>query len=79
MRYFQNSGKVHGHFFERDQPQGMIETGKLKVKVILTNVDERGFTFRLSKPLMPKVKIMLSVSKFINLKNCKKVKKNTGR
>lgn len=49
---------------ERDLPQGMIETGKLKVKVILTNVDESGFTFRLSKPLMPKVKIMLSVSKF---------------
>ena len=49
---------------ERDLPQGMIETGKLKVKVILTNVDKRGFTFRLSKPLMPKVKIMLSVSKF---------------
>ena len=48
---------------ERDLPQGMIETGKLKVKVILTNVDERGFTFRLSKPLMPKVKIMLSVNK----------------
>jgi len=49
---------------ERDLPQGMIETGKLKVKVILTNVDESGFTFRLSKPLMPKVKIMLRVSKF---------------
>ena len=48
---------------ERDLPQGMIETGKLKVKVILTNVDESGFTFRLTKPLMPKVKIRLRVSK----------------
>ena len=48
---------------ERDLPQGMIETGKLKVKVILTNGDESGFTFRLTKPLMPKVKIMLRVSK----------------
>jgi hypothetical protein len=48
---------------ERDLPQGIIETGKLKVKVILTNVDKNGFTFRLSKPLMPKVKIMLQVSK----------------
>ena len=48
---------------ERDLPQGMIETGKLKVKVNLTNVDESGFTFRLSKPLMPKVKVMLRVSK----------------
>jgi len=48
---------------ERDLPQGMIQTGKLNVKVILTNVDESGFTFRLNKPLMPKVKIMLQVSK----------------
>ena len=48
---------------ERDLPMGMIETGKLKVKVTLTNVDESGFTFRLSKPLMPKVKVMLRVSK----------------
>ena len=35
----------------------------LKVKVILTNVEEDGFTFRLNKPLMPKVKVMLRVSK----------------
>ena len=49
---------------ERDLPQGMIETGKLKLNVILTNVDESGFTFRMSKPLMPKVKIMLRISKF---------------
>ena len=48
---------------ERDLPQGMIETGNLKVKVILTNVEEDGFTFRLNKPLMPKVKVMLRVSK----------------
>ena len=48
---------------ERDLPQGMIETGKLRVKVILTNVDESGFMFRMTKPLMPKVKIMLRVSK----------------
>ena len=48
---------------ERDLPQGIIETGKLKAKVILTKVDESGFTFRFGRPLMPKVKIMLKVCK----------------
>jgi len=48
---------------EKDLPQGIIETANLKVKVSLMKIDDTGFTFRLGKALMPKVKIRLKVCK----------------
>ncbi len=48
---------------EKDLPQGIIETGKIKAKVSLAKVDENGFSFRLGQALMPKAKISLQVCK----------------
>ena len=48
---------------EKDFPQGIIETGKIKAKISMSKVDENGFSFRLGQALMPKVKISLQVSK----------------
>ena len=48
---------------EKDLPQGIIETGKIKAKVSLAKVDENGFSFRLGQALMPKAKISLQVRK----------------
>jgi len=51
---------------EKDLPQAIVETGKLKTKVSLTKVDETGITFRLGKPLMPRAKIFLQVLKGVH-------------
>jgi len=51
---------------EKDLPQAIVETGKLKTKVSLTKVDESGISFRLGKPLMPHVKIFLRVLKGVH-------------
>ena len=51
---------------EKDLPQAIVETGKLKTKVSLSKVDETGVTFRLGKPLMPRAKILIQVLKGIH-------------
>lgn len=48
---------------EKDLPQAIIETSNLKESVSLMKIDDTGFSFRLSKALMPKVKIRLRVRK----------------
>ena len=54
---------------EKDLPQGMVETANLKVNVSLMKIDDTGFSFRLGKALMPKVKIRLKVRKPFHSQN----------
>ena len=77
IRYFLSCGKLLGFndeiltklwksaraLLEKDLPQGIIETSNMEVKVSLMKIDDKGFTFRLGKALMPKVKIRLKVLK----------------
>ena len=51
---------------EKDFPQAIVETGKLKTKVSLSKVDENGVTFRLGKALMPHAKVTLKVLKGVH-------------
>ena len=54
---------------EKDLPVGFIETSNLKENVSLMKIDDTGFSFRLGKALMPKVKIRLRVRKPLQAEN----------